>query len=267
MQKQTYDEKLQFDKCAYDIEFIKLQTIGRRIQAVRGEYSCATQLDFVSMYPTVAIQELYLASETVPTLEYVPEKFVTSVDIECMLEGGVKFTVQEGIYWKDKTDYFSKYMTTLMIKRNEYKRSNNQPMNEHCKALASSLTGAIFQDLRREYTEMFNSKQEVKEYVKRMSKYVNLICVLEFSDSKFMTYFNPTKLTDTHDLKMQKMLCQGTLGCKPVLLTMFIYAYARVKLWRTWRYIEGSNIDTVVYCDTDSLAVVPRCGEDGMLST
>lgn len=41
-------------------------------------------------------------------------KWVTNVDVEELMENGVEFHIEQGVYWDGKTkDYFNSYMTTL----------------------------------------------------------------------------------------------------------------------------------------------------------
>lgn len=290
----NYSERLAFVEKVVVMEDIRSDSIAGRVQLIRGKYKHTTLLDFRSMYPSVATQEQYPCGNYHSTSEYVPgklglyyvsigtqthphvvpyretkgdaydwsykgviTKLITNVDMECLIESGIEVEVTDGIVWDSSTNYFGDHMTRLFNKRYEYRSQGNEAMAEHYKHLANALTGSMFQALRREYARVFPSHEEAEKYVKSYSRYVLVVHESLQGDGQVILFFYPRKLKDAHDLEIQREICKGAIGSKPVLLTMFIYAYARAKLWRMWKLIEDNGYGKVVYCDTDSLLVVP----------
>jgi hypothetical protein len=288
-----YDDALNFTHNKINIETIKDEAIAGRVQCVRGEYKHVTLLDFKSMYPSVATDELYPYGQYHATQKYeqgrlglyrvriirqnhphvIPHriskhgaydwnykhvftKLVTNVDVECLIESDAQFEILDGICWESSTNYFSEHMTTLYDLRFQAKVNGGIALAEHYKHMSNALTGSIFQQLRREYSKVFTNKHDADIYMKMHSKYVQLTYELTYDNGQVLLYFLPKKLTNEHDIEMQHQICKGAMSSKPVILTMFIYAYARRKLWSMWRRIEINNWGIVIYCDTDSLAVV-----------
>ena len=287
-----YSDQILFTSTTTTMEDIRKECIAGRVQGVKGEHRHVTLVDFRSMYSCVATNEMYPCGDYVGTVEYVPDKLglylvrvisqghpsvipyrpkpldnydwsykgeftklLTSVDVECLVEAGYEFEVADGIYWRDSADYFSGHMVDMFAKRKTYKDKGDPVMGEHYKSMANSLTGALFQQLRREYTKVFATKHEADVYMKMYRRYVKMTQELIYDDGQIVLFFYPKKLTDPQEIKVQREVCKGAVGSKPIILTMFIYAYARAKLWRMWRHVEDNDWGTVVYCDTDSLAV------------
>lgn len=296
----NYSESLDFPKGPVPMALVRASSIAGRVQAARGTYAHTTLVDFKSMYPSVATSELYPGGNYHGVLEYTPgklglyrveittqnhpyvipyrdkpkdaydwnyegviTKIITNVDLECLYESGVTPKVIEGIVWDDKVDYFSGYMTKMFQLRGD--ASNNLVLSGHYKAMSNSLTGAIFQQLTREYSRVFKDLEDAQRYVKMHHKYIYVVHEVKLEGDQVMMYFYPKKLTKPEDIDAQREICKGAMGSKPVLLTMFIYAYARAKLWRMWKHIEGTGIGQVVYTDTDSLAVVANHISNGKL--
>jgi hypothetical protein len=291
-----YHDSIIFTHGMVNIEDIKEHAIGGRVQALQGEYDHVTLLDFKSMYPGVATTELYPCGEYHATEEYIPNrlglyivevsrqsyphvvphrlskhksynwsyegtitKILTNIDVECLMESGAEFKITDGIVWENSTNYFADHMMGLFQLRMDAKSKDNIVLSEHYKHMANSLTGAIFQQLRREYAKVFVNRHEVDVYMKMHNRYIQMTHELIYPNGQIILYFIPKKLEGNHNIKMQSQICKGAMSSKPIILTMFIYAYSRAKLWRTWRHIENNKLGTVTYCDTDSLAVVARC--------
>jgi hypothetical protein len=297
-----YNEEIVFSSHRINAEYIREQAIAGRVQCRQGEYDHVTLVDFRSMYPSVATGNLYPCGEYHPTSGYardklglyivniikqqhphvIPyrsskhkvydwnyegqfQKLITNVDVECLVKSGAEFEIVDGIIWEDSTNYFGEHMTTLYHMRRKSKEEGNMVLAEHYKGMSNSLTGAIFQQLRREYVKVFPNKVDAEAYVKMHSRYVQMTHELIYNNGQILLYFMPKKLIDPKDISAQRSICKSAMGSKPIILTMFIYSYARCRLWEMWRHVENNNIGTVIYCDTDSLAIAANRRRDGKL--
>jgi DNA polymerase type B, organellar and viral len=286
-------DTLKFSHRNVTIDEVKINAIAGRVQAISGSYENVALLDYKSMYPSVCITELFPGGESVATSRYLPHsvglydvevrkqtyphvvpfrykkssydwnsnnvirKILTNIDVECLIESGAELKIFGGICWLEPVRYFDSYMNSTI-----HKRQNSEPhtiMNEHYKAMANSLTGSLFQDIKREYIKFFVSEAEYVSYVKQYNKYVSIVGEHRYQGGHIMVFFYPKKLSNENDVKIQRQECSNAFGSKPAILTMFIYAYARAKLWRMWKHIEDNNLGKVVYCDTDSLMIVKHC--------
>jgi hypothetical protein len=280
-----------FSHRSVTIDEVKDNAIAGRCQAFKGEYDNCIMFDFKSMYPSVCVSQDYPAGELVTTLEYIPgicalyeveitrqnyphvipyrqsrkhpydwecskifRKIITNVDVECLVESNAEFIILGGVYWRSSEMYFSSYMRTML--NNRQVTYENTALSQHYKAMANTLTGAMFQELKREYIRIFEGRDEYATYNKMYSKYVKVVFVHEYDNGQLMVFYSPLHMENVEDAAQQRRACKDGLSSKPVILTMFIYAYARAKLWRTWRRIENCKLGRIIYCDTDSLLVV-----------
>ena len=287
----SYGDLIGFAHRTMGMEQIRDHCIAGRVQGIPGHHRHVTLLDFRSMYPSVASTGTYPSGDYAAVSQYTPgklglylvdiveqvhphvvphrrsaadtydwsyrgrfTKLLTSVDVQCLEESGAVYHVLDGIVWESSANYFSEHMTEMFERRDKHRMMGDDTMSKHYKHMANSLTGAIFQQLRREYVKVFATKHDADMYMKMYGRYVKMTQELAHDAGQVMLFFYPKKVAP-QDMSMQRQICRGAVGSKPVILTMFIYAYARAKLWRMWKHVESSNVGTVVYCDTDSLAV------------
>lgn len=265
---------------------LRKHAVAGRVQAIkfRGK---ANMIDVNSMYPHVAANEWYPCGGLQRVDKFIPDKlgmyrviiyeqrephvipsrikgtydwttnsnpidkYVTSVDVHCLISSGAHFKIEEGFVWESRTkSYFSDYMKTLFELRKECQKGS--AMDIHYKHMLNALTGAIFQEMLRDYAVIF-TKQEADEMIQKYSSVISVVSMWEYELDKALCICRPKNVGgDKNLLALQKEVCERALVSRPVILTMFIYSYARKMLWDTWRSIERYG-GKVIYSDTDSL--------------
>ena len=97
------------------------------------------------------------------------------------------------------------------------------------------------------------TKQEADEMIQKYSSVISVVSMWEYELDKALCICRPKNVGEDKKLQeLQKEICNRSLVSRPIILTMFIYSYARKMLWSTWRDIENSG-GKVIYSDTDSL--------------
>jgi hypothetical protein len=180
-------------------------------------------------------------------------KWVTSVDVEELMENEAEFHVEQGVYWSGRTKgYFNSYMTTLYELR---KAENDIALNLHYKILMNALLGSLLQEMLREYSVILTASG-LQDMLKKYGSVISVVDVHEYQEGHMLCIFKPIRLSgrDTNLIRLQEEVCRGAIVHKPGILTWFVFAYARRDLRRVWRLVE--NVDEgcrMIYCDTDSL--------------
>lgn len=180
-------------------------------------------------------------------------KWITSVDVEELLENGAVYNIKRGVYWTSSTDkYFKSYMETLYKLR---RMENDVALNLHYKILMNALLGGLIQDQLREYSVILTN-DELKNMQKKYSSVISVIEVHDYEEGHLLCVFKPIKLSgrDANLVNLQQEICKSAIVHKPGILTWFVLAYSRQELRRVWRLIENESEDCrMIYCDTDSL--------------
>ena len=273
------------------IDDVKSCAIGGRTQAMYGLYPHLTMVDFKSMYPSVAAVNLFPGNECISTTTYIPGavgiyevvvssqnyphvlpyrthddtydynsnhvivRIVTNQDIEDLEHNGATFKVQGGVIWPNAVNYFETYMGNLVAKRQEAVDRKEKQLADHYKAMANALTGSMFQELKRELIQVFKTREDFIAYNKMHSRYLKIVGEHTYTDGQILVFYYPLHMTNEQDRMAQQEAYKNAITHKPILITMFIYSYARSKLYRLWKDIEDAKLGRVVLCDTDSLGI------------
>jgi hypothetical protein len=266
--------------------------LAARVQAPFGRVHETDVLvvDAKSMYPSRASLDWYPCGPIAPSSVYVPEKlgmyrvrvskqkhphvlpyrtgkgyaydwnssmeilkWVTSVDVRCLIEGHAEFEILSGFVWESKTrEYFKSYMDTLYELR---KVAKSSALDLHFKILMNALLGSLIQDQFREYTVIL-TKEGLTEMQKKYGSVISVMETHDFEQGHLLCVFKPIKLSgrDKNLVRLQNEVCKSALVHKPGILTWFVLSYARYELLRVWKIVENLEFDCrMVYCDTDSL--------------
>lgn len=266
--------------------------LAARVQAPYGKYyhDDVILVDAKSMYPSRAVLDWYPCGKMHPTRIFVEDKlglyevsifsqnhphvlpsrrnkneaynwksedtftkWVTSVDVDELIENKAEFRLHQGVYWDGKTrNYFYSYMTILYELR---KAENDIALNLHYKILMNALLGSLLQEMLREYSIILTS-DGLREMLKKYGNVISVGEVHEYNNGRMMCVFKPIRLSgnDVKLVKLQEEVCKSAIVHKPGILTWFVLAYSRRELRRVWRLVEnvGENC-RMIYCDTDSL--------------
>ncbi len=251
--------------------FITRAYAGGRVECFRpGIYEQAYSYDINSLYPSVMINNLYpigrpvfttkwnakhlgfyditwnQKDRSIPPVLWIKSKngfecvyegrwTIPSPEIKLALKHGVEIEFHSGLFFPKSMNLFKNWVTHWYETRLEAKDDGNNALAECCKLMMNRLYGKFAQKEEAEKVCKIEDKETLIKLLKKK-------CLKPYQEENFL-----------YTVTEQRMIPH-----RAVHIAAMVTSYARVVLAESLI----SHINTLIYCDTDSVHLTAPMNED-----